>query len=302
MKKIAVTTTTFAQYSDVPLKLCKEKGYDVVLNAKKTKLGSRDFVSLTKDAIGVVAGTELINDETLSKLPNLKVISRCGAGIDNIDLEAAKKRNILVFNTSDAPTLAVAELTVGLILNLLRKISLMHRELTEAKWIKRMGLLLSGKKVGIVGFGKIGRKVSELLKKMGCEVAYTDICAKETTDFKCLPLGKLLSWADIISVHTSGKKKIIGKNEFSMMKRDSIFINTSRGAAVDETSLLESLKAGKLQGACLDVFEEEPYKGPLRGLDNVILTPHIGSYAKEARIEMEKQAVINLLNGLKKGE
>ena len=306
-EEIVVTTTSFAKYDRTPLTLLDEKGFHLILNPYGRRLNKNELVELSKDAVGIIAGTEQIDASVLESLPKLKVISRCGIGIDNIDLDATKRRGIKVLSTPDAPTIAVAELTVGLILNLLRKINHMDTLMKNWKWEKVMGSLLFGKKVGIIGFGRIGKKVSELLAPFDCEVRYYDIRTEDEgqrteakgfrTDFE-----SLLKISDIVSIHVSLKERIIGENEIRIMKKGAWLVNASRGGVVDENALYEALKEGYLAGAALDVFEDEPYTGPLRKLDNVILTPHIGSYALEARVKMERQAVENLLKGLEEGQ
>jgi D-3-phosphoglycerate dehydrogenase len=299
MKKIAITTTSFGRYDENPLKTILANGYDVVLNPYGRKLKKDEIVTLCKDTAGIIAGTELIDAGILEKLTDLKIISRCGTGLDNIDLNAAKKLGIKVFNTPDAPTLPVAELTVGLILNLLRKINTMDLALRQDRWEKLMGNLLYGKNVGIIGFGRIGKKVAELLKHFGCKIKYYDTrVAVEGQDAERVELSELLKGSDIISIHVSTKEQIIGENEIEQMKKVAWLVNVSRGGVVDEETLYHALKEGHLAGAALDVFEQEPYKGNLKELDNVILTPHVGSYAKEARIKMEIEAAENLLKGL----
>jgi D-3-phosphoglycerate dehydrogenase len=184
-------------------------------------------------------------------------------------------------------------------INILRKVSQMENELKAGQWKKRMGNLLCEKRVGIKGFGRIGKKVAELLRPFGCEIAYADPFLKDgLLGLQRMSLKELLCWADIITIHVGVGEKLIGGKEFQHMKKGALLINTSRGGVVDESVLYEYLKNGNLSGAALDVFEEEPYFGDLKELDNVILTPHIGSYAMEARVEMEKQAVENLLKGL----
>ena len=297
--KIAITTTTFGVYDDSPLLECKKKGFEVILNSFNRKLKSDELVGFARDAIGLIAGTELISEETLSLLPSLKVISRCGTALSNIDMEAAKRLGIKVYNTPDAPTRAVAELTVGLVLDLLRKITLMDREIRCHKWQKIMGNLLYDKKIGIVGFGRIGQKVAELLEAFGCHIAYTDpLVEKAAGRPKRFSLEELLCWADIVCLHVSGESEILGETQIKTMKKGGWLVNVSRGKVGDENALFEALKKGHLSGAAIDVFEKEPYSGPLKELDNVILTPHIGSYAKEARVKMEIQAAENLLKGL----
>ena len=299
--KIIITTSSFATYDRSPLDELEKNQIDYTINPYGRKLTKDEVINLAKDADGLVAGTEPLNEDVLKQLPKLKVISRCGAGLDNVDLEKAKELNIKVFSTPYGPTLAVAELTLGLILDLLRKITIMDRELRTGVWKKQMGSLLKGKKVGILGCGRIGQKVAELLTSLEVEIAYYDICTLEGT-ILLMSKNELLSWADIITLHCSANadgQPVIGEAEVNLMKEKAWLINASRGGLVDEKALYSALSEGKLSGAALDVFDNEPYKGPLRSLDNVILTPHIGSYAKEGRIQMEKDAVQNLIKVLK---
>ena len=302
MNIVAISTTSFAEHDKSPLDLLKKNGYKTELNPYGRKIKPAELVELARDAIGLIAGTEPINDDTLSKLPNLKAISRCGAGMDNVDMEAAKRFNIRVSNTPDAPTLAVAELTIGLILNLLRKVNEMDSAIRAGKWEKLTGNLLSRKKIGIMGFGKIGKKVAELLKPFECEIAYADPNIKNAVPgFKNMSKEELLRWAEIITIHASSKETILGRTEFGMLNKGVYLVNVSRGETVDESALFAALSKNDISGAAIDVFKEEPYDGPLKELSNAILTPHIGSYAKEARINMEIEAVKNLIIALKKG-
>ena len=160
-----------------------------------------------------------------------------------------------------------------------------------------MGNLLKGKKVGIVGFGRIGQKVAKLLHLLGAEIIFSDI-RKIECEFQQVELLTLLNEADIISFHASGKRKILTKEMLDKVKNGVIIINTARGELIEEEALYQGLKTGIIAWACVDVFEKEPYDGLLKELDNVTLTSHIGSYAFEARREMEYQAVLNLLKGL----
>ena len=299
--KIVITTSSFAKYDRSPLDELKKNRIDYTINPYGRKLTKDEVIGLVKDADGIVAGTEQLNDEVLQQLPELKVISRCGAGLDNVDIAKAKELDIKVYFTPYGPTLAVAELTLALMLDLLRKITAMDRGLRTGVWKKQMGSMLRGKKVGILGFGRIGQKVAELLASLGVEIAYYDLRTIEGA-IPIMSKNKLLLWADIITLHCSANtdgKPVIGESELRLMKDNSWLINASRGGLVDEKALYSALKEGKLSGAALDVFNNEPYEGPLRDLENVILTPHIGSYAKEGRIQMEKDAVQNLINGLK---
>ena len=300
MSEIAITTTTFGEYDKEPLNILDMNGFHVKLNPYKRRLKKDEVIELCKDAIGIIAGTETLDVDIMETLTILKVISRCGTGIDNVALVDADRIGIKVYNTPDAPTSAVAELAVGFMINLLRKVSQMDKELKMGQWQKRMGNLLCEKKIGIKGFGRIGRKVAELLKPFGCEIAYADPFVEDgLMGLQRMSLKDMLCWADIVTIHVGVHEKLMGEKEFQCMKKGALLINTSRGGVVDESVLYEYLKNGNLSGAALDVFEEEPYFGALKELDNVILTPHIGSYAKEARVEMERLAVENLLKGLK---
>jgi len=301
MMQVAITTTSFGKYDPEPLILLRKYSAKIKLNSLGRKLTQDEVIDLASDATGIIAGTEDLNAVVLEKLTQLKVISRCGVGIDNVDLDTAKRLGIKVFNTPEGPTLAVAELTVGLILALLRQICQSDREIRAGKWEKRMGNLLRGKDIGIIGFGRIGQLTGSLLMDLGCKVSYCDPQLKECK-LKCtrLDLEVLLERSDIVCLHVSGRyeKPLLGNKQLKMMKPGSWLINCARGGVVDEDALYHLLKEGHLSGAALDVFEREPYMGPLAQLDNVIVTPHIGSYAKEARVTMEIQAVKNLLKGL----
>jgi len=300
MNKIAITTTTFGEYDKEPLNLLSKNGFQVMPNPYGRKLKKDEVLALCKDAIGIIAGTETLDVDIMETLTTLKVVSRCGTGVDNVALVDADRIGIKVYNTPDAPTSAVAELTIGLMLNLLRHVSQMDKELKTGQWKKRMGNLLCEKRIGIKGFGRIGRKVAELLRPFECEIAYADPFVEDgLMGLQRMSLKDMLCWADIVTIHVGVGGRLIGEKEFQCMKKGALLINTSRGGVVDESVLYEYLKNGNLSGAALDVFEEEPYFGVLKELDNVILTPHIGSYAKEARVEMERLAVENLLKGLK---
>ncbi len=301
--KITINTSSFGKYDSAPLDRLEAGHVAYTLNPYQRVLNEEEVIKLSKRADGIIAGTEPLNASVLKELSDLKVISRCGVGLDNVDLNAARDLGIEVFSTPSGPTTAVAELTVGVILDLLRKISLMNQELKSGAWKKRSGNLLYGKKVGIIGFGRIGQKVAELLLPFGVEIGYHDI-NKIVTTLPTNPqdLTSLLAWADIISIHLSMNKQsdsFRGEGENRQKRVGSWLVNMARRGIVDEQELYKALVSKKLAGAALDVFEQEPYDGPLKDLSQVVLTPHIGSYALEARVNMEIEAVENLIKGLK---
>ncbi|MBI3251919.1 MAG: phosphoglycerate dehydrogenase [Candidatus Omnitrophica bacterium] len=303
--KVAITTTSFGRESRAPIQLLKKEGLSVAFNPHGRRLEGPEILSLAHGASGVIAGTEDWNGGILEALPELRVISRCGVGTDNVDLEAARKRNVEVLNTPFSATSAVAELTLALILNLLRQVTAMERDLKVGNWSKKMGGLLRGKNVGIVGFGKIGRKVAQILIVFQAHVGFFDPIPGET-----LPraetfasLEALLSWSDLVTLHCSAVDRgraLIGRKEIRLMKKGAYLVNTSRGSLVDERALYDAVRRGHLSGAALDVFNEEPYHGPLLELESVLTTPHIGSYALEARVEMEMESAKNLVQALKR--
>jgi D-3-phosphoglycerate dehydrogenase len=253
---------------------------------------------------GLIAGTEPLTKMVLDSNKKLKVISRLGVGMDNVDIEAAKARSIKVYNTPNGPTDAVAELTLGLLLNVLRQIGSMDRNIRRGVWKKQMGNLLLDKKVGIIGFGRIGRRLAQLLAPFNCKISFYDpyfSAGAQKDALQVKTLEELIKTSDIISLHLPYSKEnhyLLDRKRIEAMNTGAVLINASRGKLVDEKALLDGLTKGNIAGAGFDAFEDEPYKGPLCQLDNVVLTPHIGSYAKESRVQMETDAVNNLLKGL----
>lgn len=298
--KIAITTSSFARYSEEPLDLLRQAGIDFVLNETGRALTEDETIQLLNGCTGVAAGTEPYTKKVLDALPELKVISRCGTGMDSVDLKYAATRQIAVCNTPDGPTAAVAELTLGFILALIRQVPLQDRDIRAGIWKKRMGNLLSGKKVGIIGFGRIGHAVAQRLEAFGVEIAYHDPYT-EDKKYSRLGLDSLMDWADIVTLHCAKPEHggaLLDLGRLSLMRPGSFVINVARGGLIDEKALYGLLTAGHLGGAALDVYAKEPYDGPLKDMPNVILTPHIGSYAREARILMETDTIRNLLTAL----
>lgn len=304
--KVLVSTSSFGKVSNEPIEQLLSAGYNIVKNPYGRTLTKKEVIELASDCIGVVAGLEPWDSEVISSCKNLKVISRVGVGMDNVNIEFAKKAGISVSNTPYGPTRAVSEITLALTLSLLRKIPQSHHELKTGIWKKETGNLLYGKTVGIVGLGKIGKTTASLFKALGNEVIAYDLNFDnkwaDEHHVKYAELNHLLNQSDIIILHLPGrkdKKPVISDKEIDQFKTGSFMINVSRGGVVDETATYNALTNGKIKGAAIDVFSEEPYKGPLTELKNVVLTPHIGSYAAESKLSMEIDAVNNLINALK---
>jgi D-3-phosphoglycerate dehydrogenase len=224
----------------------------------------------------------------------LKIVGRAGVGYDNIDVAAASENGIVVKCAPYGNTNAVAELTLCLMLNISRNIPQAHQSLKGGKWKKAefKGTELSYKTLGILGCGKIGQRLGELARRgFDMEVIGYDICPCLESTIKYVSKKEVLTKADYVSIHTGGKAVIVGEKELSMMKPTAYLINTSRGCNVDEQALYKALKEGKIAGAAVDVYTEEPkaedteFKSKLRELDNVIFSSHLGASTIEAQRE-----------------
>ena len=291
--KISVGASSFAKENDNAVKILESAGYTVEKNPFGRKLNQDETIRHLEGAVGLLAGLETLNNDIFEKCPGLKSIARIGIGMDNVDIAAAAQRGIKVSNTPDAPTYAVAEMTVAALLSIARRIIPANRDMHKGKWTKHMGLSLKGAKIAVIGYGRIGYAFAELLKPFGVEVLICDPVFEIS-----LTLDKVLANADIVSLHVSGKDEIIGKKELALMKPGTILLNSSRGALVNEPALIESLSSGSLGWYWGDVFEHEPYSGPLTKLDNAVLTPHISTYTALCREEMETAAARNILRDL----
>lgn len=303
MNKIVISTSSFDIANNPPIQHLIEAGFEVVTNPYKRKLSEDEIISLLgQDTIGLLAGIEPLTERVLTSTHQLKVISRCGTGLDSVDLAAAKRHNIAVFNTPEAPAQAVAELTLGLMLATLRQIGLIDRKLRDGEWPRTQGHLLAAQTVGIVGLGHIGRRVARLCQAFEATVvAHDPYLSQAQQGVSLMPLEQFLAESDIVTLHipySADTHHLLNKAAFSRMKSGAIIINAARGGLVDEVALYDALLAGHLKGAALDVFEQEPYQGPLLKCDNITLTSHIGSLAKESRHRMEIEAAENLLRGL----
>ena len=210
-KKIFVALSTFAEYGDSPLKLLEKSEFEYTVNTLGRRLIREEIIELGRDADGIVAGVEPYDDVVLKHLPRLRCISRCGVGIDNIDLNKAADKGIIIKNTPDVVIQPVVELTVAMIFDLMRKLSYHTGLLRAKKWHKEAGNLLSGKKVGILGLGRIGKKVAEIMLKLGTEVYGSDLCPEKVwvdkTGVNLVSLDELLRIWDIVSIHISTVKE-----------------------------------------------------------------------------------------------
>ncbi len=276
----------------------------VILNPFKRKLTEEEILQLVSkhQPSGIIAGVEQITRKVMEGAKSVKVISRCGVGLDSVNMDAAVDMGILVFNTPDAPVKAVGELAAGMIYSLVRGLHLYDRNMRKRKWDKFTGGLMEEQTLGIVGCGRIGSYVAGLLKPTGCEIMGHDPHLVSHPLIILEELEYLLLHASVISLHQpycEDTHQLINTDTIGKMRKGTILVNTSRGGLVDEAALFDALKSGHLGGAGLDVFEEEPYLGPLSSLENVILTPHMASSAGKSRKLMEEEAIDNMIIGLK---
>ena len=300
-KKVLASPSSFGQVGIEPIQLLKDNGYEIIPNPYGRKLTESEVIELAKDCVGIIAGLEPLNKTVMDALPQLRCISRVGIGMDNVDQEYARIKNIAVTNTPDGPTLPVAEFTLSMTMAMLRRIPQAHKNVSTGIWKKETGHLLFGKTVGVIGLGRIGKKVASIFKALGnpvigCDL-YPDNEWAEATGVTIKSIDEVLKNADIITLHVPfvGDKPLIDEQEFNLIKPGSFFLNISRGGIVSELALYNALKSNHLAGAAIDVYDEEPYNGPFKELDNVILTPHLGSYAAEGKLLMETDAVKNLI-------
>jgi len=306
--KVLVTPTSFNKVDPLPRERLVQYGCEILDNPFNRPLKEDELIPLLEDVDGVIAGLDEYTRKAIFSSKRLKVISRYGVGLDNIDLGAARGRGITIINTPEVNTQAVADLTFGLILAICRKIPKAHFSTQKGNWGRLIGRGVYNKSIGIIGLGRIGKAVAERAKGFSMEILAYDVkkelISSEELGIHFLPLDELLFKGDFITLHCDlnpGSKGIIGARELALMKKTAYLINTARGGLIDENALFEALRNGIIAGAALDAFRDEPpVNSPLLTLDNILTTPHIGSYTHEALLEMGLIAVDNLIRNLDK--
>lgn len=287
---------------------------DFEIGTKEVFLPKPLLLQKIRDKEGLLALLTVdIDRDVMEAAPRLKIIANCAVGTDNIDLEHARKKGVLVTNTPGVLTETTADLTWALILAVARRIPQADRFLRNGnykgwKLDLCLGQELSGKRLGIIGLGRIGKAVAGRAKGFRMNIVYYDrrrLSAEEekTLGVKSLPLDELLRTSDIVSIHasmTEGSSHLLSREKLALMKREALLINVARGPIVDEQALADALENGRLWGAGLDVYEREPaVEDRLLRLDNVVLLPHIGSATHETRLKMAMMAATNLVTALK---
>lgn len=282
-----------------------------VIYPKESCFSTEEIIKLIPDCDALLPVFSMKMDkEIIEKAKKLKIIANFGVGYDNIDIETATKNRITVTNTPDPVTEPTAELTLGLMLALFRRIAECDRKLrieTTHTWgvMQNLGQTLNNKTLGIVGLGKIGKAVARRAIASGMKIVYHNrkpipSCVEREFKATYLPLEELLQTSDIVSLHlplSEESHHIIGAEELKLMKKSSVLINTARGQICDEKALIEALINKEISGAALDVFDNEPYiPDDFFEMDNVVIVPHIGTATYETRIEMAQEASKNIIN------
>jgi D-3-phosphoglycerate dehydrogenase len=289
--RVLVTPTSYAKNDPKLRSDLEEQVKEVVYNTTGRPLSSDELLDMIPEIDGYIAGLDAIDRRVIEAADQLKVISRYGVGVDKVDLDAAKEKGIVVTNTPGANSVSVAELTVGLILALARQIPTAVVATKAGEWPRLSGLSLEGKTVALLGFGSIAKHVARRLIAFGCKViAYHpsfNVEAATALGVELRSQDDLIREADILSLHMPvlpETKGMVNADFINMMKDGAFLVNTSRGELINESALLEALKSGKLRGAALDVFVEQPPGAdhPLLALPQVIATPHMGAHTDGA--------------------
>jgi D-3-phosphoglycerate dehydrogenase / 2-oxoglutarate reductase len=290
-KQVLVGPVRYGALCAAGHRLLVNAGFDLIENASERPYEFPDLVPHLPHIDAVIGGVEVWDEKAIALAPRLRIIARLGVGLDNIDLEAAAARGIAVTNVPGGNANAVAELVVGLLISLQRKITTMNNDIRDGRWDRYVGSEVTGKTLGLVGFGAIAQLVAKRLRGFDLKVLAHDPFANTETasflDVELAPLAEVLGRADIVSVHAPDTPKthhLISAEALSLMPSHAVLINTSRGGLVDEAALYEALVGGRLAGAALDVWENEPVSpdNPLLRLPNVVATTHAAADTEEA--------------------
>jgi len=305
--KILVTATSFKPDSDTQaMKKLRSFAGSLVFNPYGKPLSEDELIPLLDGCDGCIAGLDHYTAKVIESAENLKVISRYGSGVDNVDLAAAKAGNVVVCNTPGVNAQAVADLTFALLLCIARKVSILDRKTREGQWPRSIGTELYGKTIGILGLGAIGKVVAKRASGFSMKIIACDPVINreyvEANGIIPVDFDTVTRQADFLCLHlplTEETRYIISADVMKAMKKGAVIVNTARGGLIDEAAAYELLASGHLGGLGLDVYEEEPpKKSPLFELENVVLTPHTASHTAEAIAAMAEMSVQNLIDVL----
>ena len=301
--KVKVSTLAFSNNQYLVDALLQEFP-DAEVNTLGVRMKDDALIDFFADADGAIVGLEPVTAEFLDKLPKLRIISKYGVGLDNIDMEACKERKVNIGWTGGVNKRSVAEMALGFMLALSRNLYVTSNQLKQLHWNKNGGLQLTGKTIGIIGVGHIGKELLTLLKPFNCRILVNDIEdvseLAASHELICVTKDELYPQSDIISIHTpftESTADLINASVFAKMKSNAFLINTARGGIVNETDLKYALENNVIAGAALDVYETEPpVSKALLSLPNLICTPHTGGNSYEAVVAMGMSAISHLVN------
>ncbi|WP_217594429.1 phosphoglycerate dehydrogenase [Cohnella sp. GbtcB17] len=310
-KKVLVTATNYSALCAEAKRLLEEAGCEIVENQLGRPHTYEELIPLVGDIDAVVAGVDTWDEAVFKQAPKLKAIARFGVGVDNIDLEQAKAYGIQVTNVPGGNANAVAELTVGLILSMMRNIPALQESAKRAYWDRRVGVELAGRTVGLLGFGNIAQMVARKLQGFDVRlIAYDKFpnpAKAEALGVQLVDSDEVLRQSDVVSMHLPSLKEthhMMSDAQFGLMKESAYFVNTARGALVDEQALYRALQSNRIAGAAIDVYEREPVAAdnPLLKLDNLLATPHTAAETEETyrRVGLATaQALLDVFEGRK---
>lgn len=303
-EKILITSRSFRKTEGPHQDLLRDAGYQIVESPHDRPLAADELAEAIAGVVAAILGVDEASATVFEHAERLKVVSRFGVGIDQVDLDAATRHGVVVTNTPGANSVSVAELAIGLMLALARHIPRHNQIVKRGSWQRIQGIELSGATLGLIGMGHIGREVATRAFALGMKILYHDPVQppQELVDrlgASSHTLEELLSRSDVVSLHaphTDATHNLIDAQALDHMKSSAMLVNTARGGLVDEEALYEALVRGKLAGAACDVFSEEPPReSPLLELDNFVATPHAGSATLQATIRMGTMAAQNAL-------
>ncbi len=304
--QLMISTERFGHVDPEPVRMLEMAGLKIVRNPHGRLLDESEMKALIRGCDVAISGAEPMSAAVMDASPGLRFISRCSVGLDSVDLLAARERGIPVAYVPGANAQAVTELTISHILTLLRGVPKADASLRRGTWIRVMGRSLEELTIGIIGVGRIGKRVARHLSGFGARIIANDLEPDEAfgaeIGIEWVEKEKLFREADVVCLHvprTPLTLGMVGREELAGMKNDAILINTARGGLIDEAALADALRSGQLGGAGLDVYDQEPYEGELTTLDNCILTCHMGANTLSSRLRMEIQAAENLICFLK---
>lgn len=294
---IAVTSRSFSRHPVLRQELLDRYG-EIRFNDEGRSLRGDDLVEFLQGCEKAIVALEPIDDSLLERLPDLRLISKVGVGLDTIDVAAVERRGIRLAWRPGTNSRSVTELALALAICALRRVPQAAEELRRGLWSQPKGTLLSGKTVGIVGFGHAGRDLASLLEPFGCRILVADVLPVDAPGVEHMPLDELLAAADVISLHVAlddSTQGLLDRRRLESLKPTAVLVNTARGGLVDEQALAELLQGGRLAAAAFDVFAlEPPGDSELLALPNFFGTPHIGGSTEEAILAMGRAAIDGL--------